>query len=275
MSNNIGRLGVFRPWMWFETDLATAVEELGYGAIWLGGAGPDGDLHNVETLLEATTHILIATSIVDMWKYDPGIVAASYHRITSRHPGRFLLGLGVGHPEVTQKYHRPLTRTKNYLDHLDLAGVHEKDRALAGLGPRVLALAGERTAGAIPYLTTVEHTRVARKEVGAGRLLAPECMVLLSDDADHARDVGREALSFYLTLSNFSNSMARMGFRESDLRDGGSEPLIDALIAWGNADTIAARIRAHLDSGADHVALQVLGEDPLPALRAVSEMMLC
>jgi len=167
-----GRIGIWRRRSELTPRLAKEVEALGYGAIWIG-ASPPADLFLAQELLDATTHLAVATGIVNMWSAPAVDVAASYHRIAAAHPGRFLLGVGIGHPEATQEYRSPYATIVDYLDVLDAEGVPVEDRALAALGPKVLALAAERTAGAHPYLTTPEHTRYAREILGDGPLLAP------------------------------------------------------------------------------------------------------
>jgi probable F420-dependent oxidoreductase len=195
-------------------------------------------------------------------------------RIEGKHPGRFLLGVGIGHPEQTTKYRSPYATMVDYLDQLDDGGVPVAGRALAALGPKALRLAAERTAGAHPYLTTPEHTRQAREIVGDGVLLAPEQKVVVDTDAERARAIGRPVVEKpYLHLVNYRSNLQRLGWSESDLDGGGSDALIDALVAHGDATAVAARLTAHLDAGADHVCAQVLtadGADPLPALRELS-----
>ena len=187
---------------------------------------------------------------------------------------RFLLGVGIGHPEATQEYRSPYDTIVDYLDVLDAEGVPVEDRVLAALGPKVLALAAERTAGAHPYLTTPEHTRRAREILGEGPLLAPEQKVVLDTDPVAARALGRPAVDRpYLHLRNYTEQPQRLGWSDADLADGGSDALIDALVVHGDAATVAAGIRAHLDAGADHVCLQLLtppGADPVPGLRALA-----
>ena len=204
-----------------------------------------------------------------MWSAPATEVAASHHRITAAHPGRFLLGVGIGHPEATQEYRSPYDTIVDYLDVLDAEGVPVEDRVLAALGPKVLALAAERTAGAHPYLTTPEHTRLAREILGEGPLLAPEQKVVLDTDPVAARALGRPAVDRpYLHLRNYTSNLRRLGWTDADLADGGSDALIDALVVHGDAATVAAGVRAHLDAGADHVCLQLLtppGADPCPA----------
>ena len=270
MGIELGRIGIWRHATGLSPELAAEVEALGYGAIWIGSS-PDGDLRLAEQLLDATDHIAVATGIVNMWKDDAATVGASYHRIAARHPGRFLLGLGIGHPEATQQYRQPYATLVSYLDELDDLGVPAEARVLAALGPKVLELAARRTAGAHPYLVTPDHTRQARQLLGAGPLLAPEQKVVLETDPERARAIGRPRVQKpYLGLSNYLANLRRLGWTEADLADGGSDRLIDALVLHGDAEEIGRGITAHLDAGADHVAIQVLGPDPLTALRALA-----
>jgi probable F420-dependent oxidoreductase len=186
-------------------------------------------------------------------------VAESFHRIESAYPGRFLLGIGVGHPEHTDEYRKPFDALVDYLDELDGASLPTSRRVLAALGPKVLALSAERAAGAHPYLTTPEHTAHARELIGNTVFLAPEHKVVLTENANEAREIGRRTVDFYFDLSNYVNNWRRLGFSDSDVRKPGSDKLIDAVVAHGTAEQIAARLREHLESGADHVAIQVLG----------------
>jgi probable F420-dependent oxidoreductase len=273
MTVDLGRIGIWRRRDQLTPRLAKDVEELGYGAIWIGGS-PPGDLFLAQELLDATGHLAVATGIVNMWATPAGEAAASYHRIAAAHPGRFLLGVGIGHPEATQEYRSPFDTIVDYLDVLDAEGVPVEDRALAALGPKVLALAAERTAGAHPYLTTPDHTRLAREILGEGPLLAPEQKVVVGSDADAARALGRPAVDRpYLHLRNYTSNLRRLGWTDADLADGGSDALIDALVVHGDAATVAAGLTAHLDAGADHVCLQLLtapGADPRPDLEALA-----
>ena len=198
-------------------------------------------------------------------------MAASYHRVTARYPDRFLLGLGVGHPEATGEYRHPYETLVSYLDELDHLEVPAQARVLAALGPRVLVLSARRAAGAHPYLVTPEYTRQARQLLGAGPLLAPEQKVVLETDPERARAIGRPRVQNpYLSLSNYVSNLRRLGWTDADLAGGGSDALIDALVLHGDAEAIGRGITAHLDAGADHVAIQVLNPDPLPALRALA-----
>ncbi|MFJ8960409.1 LLM class F420-dependent oxidoreductase [Lentzea sp. NPDC102401] len=222
------------------------LEALGYGTFWIGGS-PDVAL--VGQALDATKSITIATGVVNVWQSEPEAVAAEFHRLAS---DRFLLGVGVGHPQLDQAYEKPYDKLVSYLDRLDVPA----DRlVLAALGPKVLKLAADRTAGAHPYLVPVEHTAEARKVLG-DKLLAPEVTVVVEEDAEVARAIAREKLSFYFSLTNYTNNWQRYGFTEEDVQ--GSDRLIDALVAHGSPDQVAAKLRAHVDAGADHVAVQSL-----------------
>lgn len=246
---------------------AAEIETLGYGAIWVGGS-PAADLSFVEPILANTDTLQVATGIVNIWSAEASEVAQSYHRIETAYPGRFLLGIGVGHPEHTAEYRQPYEALVAYLDALDSATVPTSRRVLAALGPKVLKLAAQRSAGAHPYLTTPEHTRRARDLMGNTVFLAPEHKVVLSTDVDQARDVGRQTVEFYLDMSNYVNNWKRLGFTDDDVAKPGSDRLIDAVVAHGTADEVATALGAHLAAGADHVAIQVLGgaDELLPTL---------
>ncbi|WP_326567142.1 LLM class F420-dependent oxidoreductase [Amycolatopsis rhabdoformis] len=269
MAIQLGTIGIWRSATQTNGEFAAEVEKLGYGALWLGGS-PGGDLAIVEELLDATEHLAVATGIVNIWADAPESIAKAFHRIEGKHPGRFLLGVGAGHPEATQEYKKPYAALVEYLDALDTAGVPKDSRALAALGPKVLKLAGDRTAGAHPYLTTPEHTRSARELLGAGPLIAPEHKVVYDTDVEKARALGRKTVQFYLKLSNYTANLRKLGFTDEDLAGEGSDRLVDALVLHGDAPTIAAGVRAHLDAGADHVNVQVLDNDPFPAYRALA-----
>ncbi|MGK2879432.1 MAG: LLM class F420-dependent oxidoreductase [Mycobacterium sp.] len=266
-------LGTFGVWIGGAPtpDVAAAIEKLGYGALWVG-ASPAADLEFVEPILEKTETLQLATGIVNIWNSDAKTVAESYHRIEKAYPGRFLLGVGVGHAEHTQEYQKPYDALVAYLDELDAATVPTSRRVIAALGPAVLKLAAARSAGAHPYLTTPEHTGSARELVGPTVHLAPEHKVVLTTDADAAREIGRKTVGFYLDLSNYVNNWKRIGFTSDDVEKPGSDRLIDSVVAYGTPDEIAARLKQHLDAGADHVAIQVLGdsENLLPTLEALA-----
>ncbi len=269
MTIDVGRYGIWQSRAGLTPELAAQVEALGFGAIWIGGS-PSGDLELAESLLAATDRIVVATGIVNMWSTPAEEVAPSYHRIAGRYPDRFLLGVGIGHPEAVKEYRKPYATMVEYLDALDEAKVPVSGRALAALGPRALQLAADRTLGTHPYLTTPEHTRQARELLGRGPLIAPEQKVVLDTDSERARSVGRPVVAMpYLKLRNYTSNLLRLGWTEADIADGGSDALIDALVVHGDAATVAAGLTAHLDAGADHVCAQVLpaDPDPLPALR--------
>jgi len=256
--DHLGRFGIWRASAQATPELAVDLERFGYGTLWLGGS-PDGDLRHAEELIEATSTLTLATSIVNMWKDDARTVAASFARIEANHPGRFLLGVGAGHPEATQEYANPYDTLVGYVDVLLGSGVPADSLVLAALGPRVLRLAAERTAGAIPYLVTPEHTRQARAILGAGKVLAPEQKAVLETDPQRARAIGRPRVQRpYLGLVNYTSNLRRLGWSEEDLSDGGSDALIDALVAWGTGDEVAVKLNEHLEAGADHVAVQLL-----------------
>ncbi|BBU24121.1 LLM class F420-dependent oxidoreductase [Mycobacterium xenopi] len=255
---DLGRFGVWLGTRSIAADLAAQIESLGYGAAWIGGS-PDADLAWVEPAAAQTSSLQLATGIVNIWSAPAAAVAESYHRVENNYPGRFLLGIGVGHPEHSDNYRKPYDALVDYLDELDAASVPTSRRVLAALGPKVLKLSAQRSAGAHPYLTTPEHTAGARELVGNSVFLAPEHKVILTDDVDEARRIGRQTVGFYLGLRNYVNNWRRLGFGDDDVRKPGSDKLIDAVVAYGTPDAIAARLNEHLEAGADHVAIQVLG----------------
>lgn len=273
---DIGALGVWdhAGWPGFsDQDALAELERLGYGTAWIG-ASPPADLSTVEPILAASTSLVVATGIVNVWEASPSVAAAGYHRVAVAYPDRFVLGIGVGHrPMVGDQYTKPYDKLASYLDGLDEGGVPESGRVLAALGPKVLQLARDRTAGAHPYLTTPAHTAQARSILGDGKLLVPEQKVVRSTDPVEARALARQRLSFYFTLPNYTNNWLRLGFSDADFVDGGSDRLVDALVVWGDDDAIRERIQAHRDAGADQVTLQVLNEDKLAVLRTLAPVL--
>ena len=269
-SPNLGKFGVFghyQGWQQLSPSQLREIESLGYGAIWAGGS-PPAELDWIDPILGATDKLALATGIVNIWTAAAGPVAESFHRIDQAYPGRFLLGIGVGHPEAHQEYKKPYDALTDYLDELDQHGVPKDRRVVAALGPQVLKLSARRSAGAHPYLTTPEHTATARELIGPDAFLAPEHKVVPTTDAEQARAVGRKALEIYLSLANYTNNWKRLGFTDEDVAKPGSDKLVDAVIAYGTVDAIASRLQEHLTAGADHVPVQVLtGTDKLvPAL---------
>ncbi len=269
MAVQLGRYGIWARSDRATTELAREAERLGYSAVWVGGS--PGELAAIEPLLDATERLVVATGVINMWRTPADEAATWFHRLEELHPSRFLLGVGIGHREATAEYRSPYATMTAYLDRLDADGVPTGRRVLAALGPRVLGLAAERAAGAHPYLVPPAHTTTARTVLGAGALLAPEQKVLLHADPTAARATAREALGRYLAMSNYRKSLQRVGFTEADLADGGSDALVDALVAHGEPPVVAAGLAEHLDAGADHVAIHFLDDDPLAAARTLAE----
>lgn len=248
-------------------ELAEAVaelEELGFGALWLGGNTSAAD---AAPLIEATSRIVVGTSIQSIWEHEPAATAASFAELDSAHPGRFVLGLGVSHAKRAEQYRRPYSALVSYLDALDEAGQPADRRLLAALGPKTIDLSRDRSAGSIPYLITTEHTAMSRERLGDAPVLAPELKVVLETDPARARTVARDYLAIYLALPNYTNNFLRNGFTEDDVANGGSDRLVDAVFAWGDESRIRARVEEFLKAGADHVALQIVDggtRDSLP-----------
>ncbi|MDT5093832.1 MAG: hypothetical protein QOH60_3195 [Mycobacterium sp.] len=262
---DLGKFGSFGRGV--TPDQAKEIEALGYGAVWVGGS-PPAELEWVEPILEKTTTLKVATGIVNIWTAAAGPVSESFHRIEKAYPGRFLLGIGVGHPEAHTEYRKPIDALNDYLDKLDEYGVPKNRRVVAALGPKVLKLSAKRSAGAHPYLTTPEHTAQAREIMGPSAFLAPEHKAILTTDADRAREVGRKALAVYLNLTNYVSNWKRLGFTDEDVKAPGSDKLVDATVAYGTPEQIAKRLNEHIAAGANHVPVQILGNQDqlIPAL---------
>jgi probable F420-dependent oxidoreductase len=254
----LGQIGIWRPRQ-HGVDALQEMEALGYGTFWIGTSPSVAD---ARPFLERTSTLTIATGILNIWQHDPADVAAGHAELQRAFPGRFLLGLGTGHPEMTSQYRKPLTATRAFLDGLDAAPepVPREERIAAALGPKMLALAAERSLGAFPYFTTPEHTRFARETVGPDAVVATEVAVVVEPDDERARERARAYAATYLGLSNYVGNLLRFGFTERDTADGGSDRLIDTVIPHGTAGAVAEAVRAHLDAGADHVCLQPLGQ---------------
>lgn len=271
LKETVGRYGIWSVGLRSEdpsrrgelAEAAAELEQLGYGAVWLGGSSA---VRNAAPLMEATSALAVGTSIQSIWQYAAAESAAGFAELEKAHPGRFLLGLGVAHARNTAEYRRPYSAMAAYLDALDTAGVPAGRRLLAALGPRTLELARDRAAGSIPYLVTPEHTARAREILGETPLLAPELKVVLEPDPTRARALVRGALGIQLTLPNYAGNFLRNGFTEDDLADGGSDRLVDAVSAWGGEARIRDRIDGFLAAGADHVALHVVDGGPVDGL---------
>lgn len=280
MAIDVGRLGIWlRSYERSDDELvqsAGELDQLGYGAVWLGAA--DGDLRVVQKMLAASERIVVVTGIVSIWTIPPAELAANYERVAAAYPDRFLLGVGSSHGVlVGDRYKRPYSALVEYLDGLDEAGVPIDRRIVAALGPKALTLAGQRSLGAHPYLVTPEYTAEAREILGSGPLLANEQKVVLDTDAGRAREIARAAVADpYLKLPNYIQNLRRAGYTDDDLADRGSDRLIDALVPTGDETAIAQGIRAHLDAGADHVCMQVLSGDgslPIAQWRALAGLL--
>jgi probable F420-dependent oxidoreductase len=250
-------------------EVAAELEELGYGAIWIPDAVGRDPLVHAALLLGGTNRIAVGTGIAQIYGRDPMTMTGGWKTITEAFPSRFVLGLGVSHQPMVeglrgQTYGPPLTAMREYLERMDTAmyvAAEPTDpprRVLAALGPRMLALAAERADGAHPYNVPPEHTARAREILGPEKLLAPEQAVLLETDPVEARRIARGHMAIYLDLPNYMNNLRRFGITDDDIADGGSDRLVDTLVAWGDVDAARARVQAHLDAGADHVAVQVL-----------------
>jgi probable F420-dependent oxidoreductase len=270
-------LGQFGIWRRYQEGMGPLgeLEALGYGALWLGGSP---SLVEARACLEATTTLTIATGILNVWRHEPADVAVGHAELRGKFGERFLLGVGVGHPEATDEYTKPLTKMREFLDGLDAADppVPRGERVVAALGPKMLDLAAQRSLGAHPYFTPVEHTRFARERAGPDALVATEVAVVVDPDIESAREQARGYAAGYLRLTNYAANLLRFGFSEADLANGGSDRLIDAVIPHGTADAIAEAVRAHLEAGADHVCLQPVGHgnEPLDDYRALAAALL-
>ena len=288
---HLGRVGLWT----FQLDLQPAsaaretvaeLEDLGYPTVWLPEAVGREPFVNSAVLLGATERMVIATGIVGIWGRDAMTMAAGQLSLNEAFADRFLLGIGVSHQPMVDfvrghQYDKPLTKMREYLEAMDRAiymaprPAEEPRRVLAALGPKMLELAAAKALGAHPYFVPVEHTAFARGVLGDGPMLCPEQAVVLNTDAAQARAAARLHMATYLTLPNYTNNLRRLGWTDADLADGGSDKLVDAIVAWGDEAAIVARVRDHLDAGADHVCVQVLGANatalPIEEWRRLAE----
>lgn len=244
-------------------EAAKVAQRLGYGAIWVGGSPR---LKSLEPLLAATDRITVATSIVNVWQYEPEVLCDEFHALDAAYPGRLLVGLGIGHPEATQEYHKPLAKMRGFLDAIAAATqpIPRRQLIVAGLGPKMLDLSAERSLGTIPYFVSPEHTAFARARLAPPALVAPELAIVVDDEGDRARATARAYAKFYLALSNYTANLLRFEFEPADLEDGGSGRLLDTVVPQGSPADLAPHLHAHLDAGADHVCIQTLGVEGVP-----------
>jgi probable F420-dependent oxidoreductase len=291
------RLGRVGAWTFDIERLSAALareyvrelEQLGIRTLWIPESlGSKEIFAHAGLLLASTDRLIIASGIANMWARDATAMANGHRTLTEAYPGRFLLGIGVSHAPVVKmrgaSYDKPVESMARYLEAMDKApftGAAPSEppgRLLAALGPRMLRLAGERSLGAHPYFVPVTHTTIARKELGRGPLLAVEQAVVLSKDPTVARTIARKHMKRYLALDNYANNLKRLGWSDSDLANDGSDALVDAIVAWGDAATIHVRVETHLANGADHVCIQALRSDlaahPLTEWRALAPILL-
>jgi probable F420-dependent oxidoreductase len=286
---DLGRIGVFswgvvtQPSEEVRAAVRT-IEDLGFGTIWFPESYGREAFTAASLVLEATERIVVATGIANIWARDPTAAALGAYGLADAHPGRFVLGLGVSHaPSVKGRghtYSKPLRRMQEYLDVLEtvtnpLPGGAGPPVVLAALGPLMLDLAAERTSGAHPYFVPVAHTSAARARVGQGPTIAPEQAIVIGADPTTARAAARAHMERYLLLDNYRNNLLRLGWSEDDVAGGGSDDLVDAVVGWGDPEAVATRVTDHLDAGADHVAVQPLG-DPwgLDQLEALARLLI-
>jgi probable F420-dependent oxidoreductase len=277
--NNIGKLGIWSASLRnaepaVAAEAAAELDELGYGALWFPAGGPDGFVEQVTALLDATRRAVIATGIVSVWTHSPLDIAKQHHQFQQQYPGRFLLGLGISHPHVVERagltYQRPLKKLAEFLAALDTAPtpVPVDERILASLGPKSLELAREHSLGTHPYFVPVAHTRYARQILGPGKIIGTELMVVLDTNPETARATARQHMAMYLGAPNYVNNLLRLGYSQADIDNGGSDRIVDDIVAWGDEARIGARIAEHHAAGADHICLQVLTADRRVPARA-------
>jgi probable F420-dependent oxidoreductase len=287
---DVGRVGIWTAQLDLQPaaqarEAAAELDELGFGALWIPEAVGREPISHAAVLLDATERIVVATGVAVIFNRAPSAAAAAQRLLADDSGGRFLLGLGVSHAAMIegmlgQVWDKPLARMRDYLDAMDdaftvsPAPTDDPPRVLSALGQRMLELAATRAWGALTYFVPVEHTVEARGLLGDGPMLLVEQAVVLEADADVARAIGRKHMSIYLTLPNYVNNLRRLGWGDEDLAGGGSDKLVDAVVAWGEVDAVCARVAAHHDAGADHVCIQVLGPDatalPLEQWRALA-----
>ncbi len=270
-----------KPGVWYFTDgmsaseaaeAAQRIEALGYSALWLPeGFGRDPFAH-AAWLLANTSELVVATGIASIYHREPGVTLAVQHTLAEQSGNRFLLGLGVSHKPMVEgvrglTYGKPVATMRSYLEKMDASPYSgpkpdaTPPRVIAALGPKMLELARDTCQGAHPYFTSPDHTAMARNILGPDAWLCVEQKVILEEDPDRARELGRQTARLYLTLPNYQNNWLRMGLERADLENGGSDRFVDATFAWGDAPAIRDRIKAHYDAGASHVCIQPVHPD--------------
>ncbi|MUL43218.1 LLM class F420-dependent oxidoreductase [Streptomonospora sp. PA3] len=264
---------------------AREIEQLGYGSLFYGEAGGKEAFTQAAALLGGTERLVVGTGIANIHARSAPAAESGARTLGTVHPGRFVLGLGVSHAPLVEysyagSYSKPLSTMREYLATMDAVppevepDARRPARLLAALGPRMIELSAEAADGAHPYLVTPEHTARTRELLGPDKWLVSEQAVALTTDRQTGLERAHQHLHVYSQLPNYRNSWLRQGFDESDLVVGGSDKLAEAMVAMGDTDAVAAHVKRHLDAGADHVVVQVLGEDhsadPLPALRELA-----
>lgn len=283
---NMGKVGIWSMELRFAdagkgNALAAELDELGFGALWIPGGLDDAVLGDLDRLLSVTKRMVIATGIINLWKHDPKDLADWFNGQSDANKSRLMLGIGISHgPLIGEGWNKPIARTREFLEKLAAAGMPMDNTCLAALGPKMVALSGELTAGAHPYLVTPEHSAQAREILGPGKLLAPEQGVIFGDSPAKIREIAEAGLSNYLKLPNYCNNWKRLGFSEEDIETV-SDRLIEGIFACGDTAKMAQRVKAHHDAGADHVCVQIISGamggdiDALrPQYRALAEALL-
>jgi probable F420-dependent oxidoreductase len=272
MAMTLGRLGV-----WYSTDklngsqladFVGVVEKSGYSALWYPESRGYESMSLAGYLLSKSTKLTIGSSIANIYARDSFTARRAMVSLNDLYQQRFILGLGVSHIPMVEglrghRYDKPLSAMRAYLDgiHKDLPSGQEAPVMVAALGPKMLALSGEKSLGAVPYNVTPKHTAQAAAILGRNKWLAVEQKVTIETDPARARAIGRKELSRYMVLPNYRNNWLREGFSEAELADGGSDRFIDAMVLWGDAAAIKKGLRAHFDAGATHVCLQPVHAD--------------
>lgn len=262
----LGKLGVWSSELRWSQEpggeqFARDLEEMGFGALWIPGGFDDKVLEDVSRLLAATQKAVVATGILNLWKYKPAEVASWFAALPAEHKARTMIGIGISHSAlIGEDYARPLANTRKFLVGLEAAGMAMDNTSLAALGPKMVALSGEKTAGAHPYLVDAKHSQQARAILGSGKLLAPEQGVAFGATVEEARATAAKGVSFYKTLPNYRNNWLRLGYTDEEIETD-ADRFIDGIVACGDVTTMANRVREHWQAGADHVCVQIISAE--------------